>query len=73
VWWLGLCDVAWGRTGGGGLLCRVRGGERKVGRGCLPWCFEINNNDQRRISVVVGRLVATSLSATWHLDSVMET
>jgi hypothetical protein len=23
-----------------------RGGERKVGRGYLPWCSETNNNDQ---------------------------
>jgi hypothetical protein len=56
-----------------GLLCHVRGGERKVGQGCLPWCSEMNNDDQRRILVVVDHLVATSLLATWHLNSVMET
>jgi len=45
---------------------------KKVGRGCLPCCFKMRSDDERRISVVVRRLVATSLSATWHLVSVLD-
>ena len=44
----------------------------KVGRGCLPCCFKMRSDDERRISVVICRLVATSLSATWHLVSVLD-
>ena len=45
---------------------------KKVGRGCLPCCFKMRSDDERRISVVIHHLVATSLSATWHLVSVLD-
>jgi len=45
---------------------------KKVGRGCLLCCFKMRSDDERRISVVVRRLVATLLSATWHLVSVLD-
>ena len=37
--------------------------------GLLTMCP--NNDDERRILVIVRRLVATSLGATWHLDLVL--
>jgi len=68
------CLIAW--------LCRgviislsclsARWAGKKVGRGCLPCCFKMRSDDERRISVVVRRLVATSLLATWHLVSVVD-
>jgi len=45
---------------------------KKVGRGCLPCCFKMRSDDEQRISVVIRRLVATSLSAMWHLVSVLD-
>ena len=33
---------------------------------------QIHNDDKRRMSVIVHHLVAMSLSATWHLDAVLE-
>jgi len=43
-----------------------------VGWGYSPWRPKIHNNDERQMSVVIRRLVATSLTATWHLDAVLE-
>jgi len=45
---------------------------KKVGRGCLLCCFKMRSDEERRISVVIHRLVATSLSAMWHLVSVLD-
>ena len=44
---------------------------RWVGDGVmyLLWCPGMNNNEQRTMTII-RRLVATSLTATWHLDSV---
>jgi len=52
------------------LSARLAG--KRVGRGCLPCCLKMRSDDEQRISVVVRRLVATSLSATWHLVSVLD-
>ena len=44
----------------------------KVGWGwgnVLTWCPGMNNNEQQMM-VIVRCLVATSLTVTWHLDSV---
>ena len=43
-----------------------------VGWGYSPWHPKLHNDDERRMSLVVRRLVATSLTATWHLDAMLE-
>jgi len=50
----------------------ARSAGKRVGRGCLLCCLKMRSDDEQRISVVVRRLVATSLSATWHLVSVLD-
>ena len=53
------------------LLCCVS--VRQVGKKvCLLWYFMIKNNKEQRTWVVIRRLAATSLTVTWHLDSVLE-
>jgi len=49
----------------GGLGRRWEGGAYCV-------VFKIRSNDEQRISVIIHHLVATSLSATWHLVSVLD-
>ena len=41
-------------------------------RGYLLWCPTLPNDDQWWMSVIIHHLVATLLSAMWHLDSVLE-
>jgi len=43
-----------------------------VGWGYSPWHPKLHNDDERRMSVIICRLVATSLSVTWHLDPMLE-
>lgn len=50
------------------LRCVSERWVEKVRWRCLPWYFKRKNDNERRIWVVVRRLAATSLSATWHLD-----
>ena len=43
-----------------------------VGWGYSPWHPRVHNDDERRMSVIVRHLVATSPTATWHLDPMLE-
>jgi len=43
-----------------------------VGWGYSPWHPKLHNDDERRMSLVVRHLVATSLTAMWHLDAMLE-
>jgi len=40
--------------------------------GYSPWHPKIQNDNERQMSVIVRCLVAKSLSATWHLDAMLE-
>jgi len=43
-----------------------------VGWGYSPWHPKVHNDDERQMSVIVRHLVATSPTATWHLDPMLE-
>ena len=43
-----------------------------MGWGYSLWHPKIQNDDEQQMSIIVHRLVATSLLAMWHLDAMLE-